>query len=333
MMIGMMVSGLFFLLVVLIAFGLAGNAMWRALVPPQGLPRSAGCGSCGYELTTLANGRCSECGADLIMAGVTTRRNAVRTAGSLPAALMGWTLIVTTLVVIAMYTVSILTLTRTNFAAGMPYNSNFSFRPDYIPPGNDATPVDFLLSVDVDVGGNFGRASPVEIAMELSSQGNAVKILFPDATTDAWMITRPDGSEIAAGTDLRDSDILVAFRAIGIDPDANPLVAAYAACIEDLSVAALSDPFNFYPSMNNFKPSQVFEMGGVTAGTVPVQLVLYSSGTGIKGGAFSPFGTGSAADYLVPLGIFGGGLAVWIVGTVFIVRRRGRLIEGPRPTV
>lgn len=326
MMIGMMVSGLFFLLVVLIAFGLAGNAMWRALVPPQGLPRSAGCGSCGYELTTLANGRCSECGADLIMAGVTTRRNAVRTAGSLPAALMGWTLIVTTLVVIAMYTVSILTLTRTNFAAGMPYTSNFTFRPARIPSGTDATAVDFRLRVDVDVVGNFGgRASSGEIAMDLSSQGNAVKILFPDATTDAWMITRPDGSEIAAGTDLRDSDILLAFRAIGIDSDANPLVADYAARIEDLSVAALSDPFNYESSLFSV-------MGGVTIGTVPVQLEQSGGTSNFGGGALSPFGTGSAADYLVPLGIFGGGLAVWIVGTVFIVRRRGRLIEGPRPT-
>lgn len=326
MMIGMMVSGLFFLLVVLIAFGLAGNAMWRALVPPQGLPRSAGCGSCGYELTTLANGRCSECGADLIMAGVTTRRNAVRTAGSLPAALMGWTLIVTTLVVIAMYTVSILTLTRTNFAAGMPYTSNFTFRPARIPSGTDATAVDFRLRVDVDVVGNLGgRASSGEIAMDLSSQGNAVKILFPDATTDAWMITRPDGSEIAAGTDLRDRDILVAFRAIGIDPDANPLVADYAARIEDLSLAALSDPFNYESSLFSV-------MGGVTTGTVPVHLEQSGGTSNFGGGALSPFGTGSAADYLVPLGIFGGGLAVWIVGTVFIVRRRGRLIEGPRPT-
>lgn len=327
MMIGMMVSGIFFLLVVLIAFGLAGNAMWRALVPPQGLPRSAGCGSCGYELTTLANGRCSECGADLIMAGVTTRRNAVRTAGSLPAALMGWTLIVTTLVVIAMYTVSMVTLTPSNFAAGMPYTSNFTFRPARIPSGTDATPVDFRLRVDVDVVGNFGgRASSGEIAMDLSSQGNAVKILFPDATTDAWMITRPDGSEIAAGTDLRDSDILVAFRAIGIDPDANPLVADYAARIEDLSLAALSDPFNY--------ESNLFSVvGGVTIGTVPVHLEQSGGTSNFGGGAFSPFGTGSAADYLVPLGIFGGGLALWIVGTVFIVRRRGRLIEGPRPTV
>jgi hypothetical protein len=327
MMIGMMVSGVFFLLVVLIAFGLAGNAMWRALVPPQGLPRSAGCGSCGYELTTLANGRCSECGADLIMAGVTTRRNAVRTAGSLPAALMGWTLIVTTLVVIAMYTVSVVTLTRTNFAAGMSYTSNYTYRPARIPPGTDATPIDFRLRVDVDVVGNFGgRASSGEIAMELSAQGSAVNILFTDATGDGWMMTRADGTEIASGTDLRDDDILLAFRAIGIDPDANPLVADYAARIEDLALAALANPFNYESSL-------ITGMAGITVGTVPVRLEQSAGTSNYGGGAFSPFGTGSAADYLVPLGIFGGGLAVWIVGTVFIVRRRGRLIEGPRPTV
>jgi len=325
MWIGMMFSGVFFLLVVLIAFGLAGNAMWRALVPPQGLPRSAGCGSCGYELTTLANGRCSECGADLIMAGVTTRRNAVRTAGSLPAALMGWTLIVTTLVVIAMYTVSVVTLTRTNFAAGMPYTSNYTYRPARIAPGTDATPVDFRLRVDVDVVGNFGaRASSGEIAMELSAQGNTVNILFTDATGDAWMMTRADGTEITSGTDLRDDDILLAFREIGIDPDANPLVADYAARIEDLALAALADPFNYESSL-------ITGMAGVTVGTVPVRLEQSAGTSNFGGGGFNLFGTGSAADYLVPLGIFGGGMAIWIAGTVFIVRRRGRLIAGPRP--
>jgi hypothetical protein len=41
-------------------------------------------------------------------------------------------------------------------------------------------------------------------------------------------------------------------------------------------------------------------------------------------------GTGTISDYLLPLGVLGVTGLIWVTGMYFIVRRRARLIEGPR---
>lgn len=323
MMIGMMVSGFLFLFVVMIAIGLAGHAIWRAIMPPPGLPRNAGCGSCGYELATLTHGRCSECGADLLKAGVTTRRNAVRTAGSLPAALLGWTAIVLTVGTILMYAVSIVSLTRTGVMSGnMNYTSNYTFRP--IAPAGQTAP-DFRLRVDIDVFGSYGMAANSgQISMELAGPVTKPVILFPDATTDEWIITHEDGTEIARGRGIRASDLLPAFAAAGLDPAQHPLVADFADRIEDLAVSALANPFTYETSISIHFTNQ-------PPGTP--HLLQSGGGSNFGGSAINPFGTTSALDYIVPLGILGVGLVVWAVGMFFIIRRRARLIEGPRDLV
>ena len=322
MMIGMMASGFLFLFVIVIAVALAGHAVWRAIMPPPGLPRNAGCGSCGYELATLAHGRCSECGADLLKAGVTTRRNAVRTAGSLPAALLGWTAIVLTVGTVVMYAISIASIARTTMAQGTNYTSNFTFRPT---PQAGVTTPDFRLRVDVDVIGMFGAApTSGQITMELAGPAQSVDIVFPDVTTDAWIITAADATQIAAGNDLRSGDILQAFTAIGLPPEQHPVVSEYADRIEDLSVTARQDPFNYESSII------------MSAGSLPPNAaqLMQSGGTSNFGaGAFNPFGTGSAMDYIVPLAVLGLSFVVWAGGMFFIIRRRARLIEGPRDLV
>ncbi len=323
MMIGMMLSGFLFLFVVLIAIGLAAHAVWRAVMPPPGLPRAAGCGSCGYELATLTHGRCSECGADLLKAGVTTRRNAVRTAGSLPAALLGWTAIVLTGGTVLMYAVSIVALTRTGMmGGGLNYTSNYTFRP--VAPASQTAP-DFRLRVDVDVVGNFGMgANSGQISMEIAGPAAKPVILFPDATTDEWIITREDGTELARGRTIRSGDILAAFTAAGLDPAQHPMVSDLADRVEDLAVSALADPFTY-------ETSAALHPMNPTSGAAYLQ--QSGGGSNFGGGAFSPFGPASTLDYIVPLGILGVGLVVWGAGAFFIVRRRARLIEGPRDLV
>ena len=302
--------------------GLAGHAVWRAVMPPPGLPRNAGCGSCGYELATLAHGRCSECGADLLKAGVTTRRNAVRTAGSLPAALLGWTAIVLTAGTVVMYAISIVTLTRTTMANGTNYTSNYTFRPQ---PRPGLTAPDFRLRVDVDVVGNFGApATSGQITMELAGPDQTVSILFPDVTTDAWIITAEDASEIASGNDLRSGDILAAFTAAGLPPEQHPVVSEYADRIEDLGVAALNDPFSFETSVM---------MSATNLPPNAAQLVQSGGTSNFGPGAFNPFGVSSPMDYIVPLAILGLSFLIWAGGMFFIIRRRARLIEGPRDVV
>lgn len=327
MFIGMMLSGFLFLAVVLIALALAANAVWRAVMPPAGLPRRAGCGSCGYELSTLTAGRCSECGADLLKSGVVTRHNVVRTAGSLPAALLGWTLIAMSLGVIVLYTVSIVFITSNSGSGTIPYTSNYTFRPartSSTPSQAPPTPPDFRLNVNVDVTGNFGSsASSGTISLELSLNNNAAVFTFPDARRDAWTLTAPDGSQLAAAEGLRADDVLAAFAALGLLPADHPDLPEYAERIAELGEQAYRDPFNYEAT--------------VGSAASPSTVRIYQAGGSSNYGGTNPFtGAGTPADYLLPLAVLGVTGLIWAGGMFFIIRRRARLIEGPRddaPTV
>lgn len=333
MFVGMMFSGILFLFIVVVAIGLAANAVWRAVVPPAGLPRGAGCGSCGYELATLEGGRCSECGADLIKAGIATRRNVIRTAGSLPAALLGWTLLVSTLGVVVMYTVSMLSLTQSamatgaGVAGGMGYTSNYTFRPARLGRNADGTiqtPPDFQVAVDLDVTGAWGSAANSgTLDLLLTSQAQEVKIAFADVTSNAWIMTASDGTQLSTGTGLNADNVLEAFATLGLQADEQPLLTEYADRVIELFDAAQMDPMTYESTYTTGMPrtnqsaAQLDQMGGTQ-----------------NFGGMNPFmGTGSIKDYIVPLATLGVSVLVWIGGMIFIIRRRARLIEGPRAAV
>ncbi len=329
MFIGMMASGVLFLAAILIAVGLAANAVWRAIAAPAGLPRSAGCGSCGYELTTLQAGRCSECGADLLKAGVNTRRNVIRTAGSVPAAMLGWSLIVISAGTIVIYMVSMVAMTQSvamgaaGGAGGMAYTSNFTFRPSRLPPAADGTrqsPPSFTLAVDVDVDGNWGMpANSGTILFTISADEQEAVIAFNDASTDAWVLTGPDGVEIARGEYLAPEDVSAAFSAIGLEEAEHATLPDFAAEITNVADLALQDPLSYETNM--------MASAGVNANNSGAQL-QQSGGTSNWGGMGAMMG--SPSDYIIPIVTLGVCVLVWIGGIVFILRRRAKLLSEPR---
>ena len=325
MFIGFMISGVMVMVAGLFAIGLACNAVWRAVMPPPGLPRHAGCGSCGYELATLDSGRCSECGADLIKAGITTRRNAVRMAGSLPAALIGWTLIVVGVVVVLLYAVSIFAMTNSAMSMANNYTGSYTYRPARLAPsaGGLGTASDFRVQVDLDVDANWGsRANSGEITVELSVGPDRAIFTFADASTDDWELTDGAGAVLGSGTGLRPGDALAAFRAVGLDPDTETVLHDYADRIEELAGDALADPRGF---------STNFSMNSTNLPPGSARLTQISGSSGFSANS-NPFGSVGVADVVLPAVILGVAGGVWIAGTVFIVRRRARLIEGPRAT-
>lgn len=294
-------------------------------MPPPGLPRHAGCGSCGYELTELAAGRCSECGADLLKAGVTTRRNAVRLAGSLPAALTGWTLLVMGAAVILIYVVSMAMLTNSTRSQMNNYTASYTYRPALSgPPAAGSAPTPNLrVRLDLDVE-NAWRTRPSSgvVTMELSASSSIATFTFPDASRDDWELTDGTGTTLASGSALRPDDVLVGFRAVGLDPDADPVLRDYADRVEELAAGALGDPMGFDSAI-------AMRVAQLPTGTPRFHQI---SGTSGFGAGASPFGSMSLADAIVPAVTLGVACGVWLAGAVFIVRRRARLIEGPRPT-
>ena len=319
---GFMLLGFLWLGLILVVFGLSCNAVWRAVMAPPGTPRDAGCGSCGYELATLDGGRCSECGADLLKAGIVTRRNIVRTAGSLPAALMGWTIIVATIASIILYIISMVTM-MSGLGGNMNstrYDSNFTFAParTYDPDlGEYVSEADFELLVDLDVAGQWGGAPDSGTIDFVFSRGNEeVTIAFADASLNEWTMTDADGTELRSGASIAANDALAALRGVGVSPQEEDSLPAFAAELEVLMDTALANPFDYeYMYQDNLPGEALLEQTG---------------GGSMNNIAPAMFMATSPVDYIAPLTTFGVGFVLWLAGILFIIRRRSRLIAGPR---
>lgn len=322
MMIGMMLAGLVSIALGLLTIGLSANAVWRAVMAPPGTPRRAGCGACGYELTTLEGGRCSECGADLLKAGVPTRRNIIRVGGSLPAALMGWTILASTVALVAFYTVFSFGVARTA-AMGMDgYTASFSFGPEqtFDPErGVFTSKADFAISVAVDVVGDWnGPADSGTIVADLTGADRAVKITWADASDPAWVMTDASGAEIGSGPGFTLNNAIEAFDAVGIDSASDPANLVYVTHFQSLLNAAYQDPFNFEYELDQYEDDETRIQrtgGGMTTAMNPMGPML-----------FGDRNTNIAAGVILGLGV-----VVWAVGCVLIVVRRSRLIASTRP--
>ncbi|MEM0982910.1 MAG: hypothetical protein AAGI17_03065 [Planctomycetota bacterium] len=107
--------------VCLLVVTLAANAVWRAIFSLRRLPRTAGCGACGYEIESLTDGRCPECGAELARVGVPTRGSLVRVQGGVLSALSGWALLLVLAAVLLAWLVEVAAMVpRANWWARRP---------------------------------------------------------------------------------------------------------------------------------------------------------------------------------------------------------------------
>lgn len=327
---GFALIGFAWIAVFFLTIGLACNAVWRAVMPPPGTPRHAGCGSCGYELTTLDHGRCSECGADLLKAGVATRRNIVRTAGSLPAGIMGWTILSAVTGSIILYAFAIISMLSgagglmAAAGGGTGYDSNYSFgSPETYDTdsGEFARDFDFDMTVDIDVIGDWsGPATSGTIAATLESGDQTVEIRFDDASTADWVMVGPAGETIGTGTRFTSTNAKVALDALGLTDDAEPRAPDIASEVETIIDSALNNPFNYEVDLYSINPNNtrlLIETGGSS----------YNNVGGMRG---NPFASNSPADWIVPIVVTGLTLAVWLGGLLWMIRRRSRLIQGPR---
>ncbi|MFK7885005.1 MAG: hypothetical protein AB8F26_12585 [Phycisphaerales bacterium] len=321
---GFMIAGIAWIVLLLLTIGLAANAVWRAVMPPPGTPREAGCGSCGYELTTLEHGRCSECGADLLKAGVSTRRNTVRIAGSLPAGIMGWTVLSVTLSSVVLYAISIVSMMANVggiAGGGVAFDSNFSFGTEETydnETGAFVRDIDFGITIEVDVIGNWGSppTSGTIIAI-LEHNDQRTEIQFNDASVADWQMVDATGEVIGSGTSFASSDAKAALDAIGLTDDSSADAPAIAQEVEALIDGALNDPFSY-------------ETNVLMMNTTAQRLVTQNGGTSFSN-VGNPFASQSAADWIIPLVLVGVTFIVWLVGLIWMVRRRARLIAGPRP--
>ncbi|GJM17959.1 MAG: hypothetical protein DHS20C14_01720 [Phycisphaeraceae bacterium] len=320
---GMGLTWLLSLGAVLLTLGLAANAVWRAVMAPPGLPRGASCGSCGYEMTTLAQGRCSECGADLLLAGVMTRRTAIRLAGSLPAALIGWTIICVAIASIAMGVASYISMMATFGGAGAssPYTSTYTFVPDQSydeDTGEFAPSANYRLSIASDVVVSPGMSAESGEIVATLTYGDAEVVVTLDALMGDWVMADDEGTEIASGADFSETDARLAFATVGLDAGASEALATEAGHLDQLLSGAMTDPWNYEYSSIGFNTTGN-AVGGLT----------YTGGTSNMGMG-AGFGA-SPYEIIVVLSVLGVGVLIWVMGMLLIVRRRSRVIREARP--
>ncbi|MFT5422915.1 MAG: hypothetical protein ACI89L_000684 [Phycisphaerales bacterium] len=322
----MMLSWLLMIGAALMTLGLSVNAIWRAVMPPSGLPRGAGCGSCGYELTTLTAGRCSECGADLIKSGVTTRRNAVRAAGSLPAALMGWTVImVMAWGIVFAIGASVVAMNTMNTGGGVQTVTNTqSFQPvrvDRDGDGRRERSADYELTYIFDGDSNWGAggAQSGVVSIEIEGDDVTTPLIFEyDIETQGYTITGTDGTEIESGTGFTSKDAEGLLGQAGLDLT-DPGIAEETIQAGELFQGAIDNPMNF-ESTGLFNTT-------TSAGGLSSTASIMNYGGGPMG--MTGFGT-SPTEYVVFGSIIVFGVLVYGVGVVFLIRRRGKLLAPPR---
>lgn len=311
----------------LMAVGLSVNAIWRAIMPPSGLPRDgAACGSCGYELVTLSQGRCSECGADLLKSGVNTRHTMVRTAGSLPAAVMGWSIIMIMLSGIAfMIGVAVTAMNGTGMGnAPQTITTTQSFRPERFDNDGDgvrtrSADYGFTIVFDGEYDWSLGNSvvsGTVSIEVEGDDVTTPLTLLY-DVESEDYTVTASDGTLLDSGTGYSEQDAATLLATAGLDT-ADAGLAVEAEQVGELFQGVLDDPQSY----------EMVVLSGVGSSVGGVSNTNGSTNYG-TGGMGNPFSS-SSTEMMVAGGILLLSLLIYAAGLVFIVRRRGRIISRPR---
>jgi len=321
---GAMLSYFLMIAAALMAIGLSINTIWRAIMAPSGLPRQgAACGSCGYELVTLAEGRCSECGADLLKSGVNTRHTMVRTAGSLAAAIMGWSIIMIVLTsivfgvglaFIAMNAGGMGTTTQT-------ITTTQSFRPDRFDADGDGSRTrsaeyEVAITFDGEYDWNIG-AQTGTVTIEVSGDDVTTPLTLGfDVETEDFTVTADDGTLLDSGIGYTGDDAETLLAAAGLDTTGAGL-AFETQQLGDLFEGVLDDPMNFETNvLMNSTPT----VGGLSNS---------GSSANYGGNSMNPF-TSSSTEMFVAGGVLLFCGLVYLGGLIFIVRRRSKMIARPR---
>ena len=283
----------------------------RALVAPPGMDKMASCGACGHNLHSVEPGRCPECGADLTKSGVATPAMLVRLRGSTFEAIIAWTILIAGLgsvvggVILSMMAMG----SAFGGAAGNgPVNITMTLspQPNFSAGGNSAAnyTIDMVIDVDVD---SKGAANSGTIEAVLWHAGDE-HILKLDAKDDSWALLDISGDEVQASQTFDDTSIVALYAAAGLD-------------ITDADIQTQMDDLGATFGRARRRPNLVgstFSTGSPTGGGLSQSGMSYNS-FGMSPG-FGGYEVGAAIIALVTF-------AIYVVGIVLIVIRRGRLMR------
>lgn len=288
-------------------------AIWRTITVPPELSRATSCGGCGHEISTLGAGRCPECGGDLLRVGLATRRMAITLRGSLPMALLGWTVLVGLGTAIIGYVVAMAVMMSSFSAGGGGFSTTMSGRisPGLASAAPRAAP-NYTIGYTLDSSmGGVGITGTLEL--DLVGPGSQQSIATIDLSNESYSIVDSTGVQIDSGPRFNAAAAQKLYQSAGLTPTGDAELTAetdeLALWVRDAS----RQPFAF---------GQNFSMGGrAAASPLTATQTSVTSNAGTFAGGSSSGMTALAVGVAVVL-------AVYIIGLVLIVRRRGKLLRG-----
>jgi len=297
----------------LLVLALCVQTIWRACVRPPGAGKAASCGSCGYEINSLREGRCPECGADLLKSGVITGRMALAMSGSLSAAVIAWTIVmigVTSIAVGVAFAVN--AASRFGPGAQQSYQASISFAPvqafnnqsqAWQRTGNHRVQFDLDVQHDWVSGVQSGT-----VTISVADQGPA-SIAEIDGATREVVVRDPSGAEVLRESGFSRAAAEKLYEPLGLNA-ADPAVDEELNHLVQLAGQALNQP-------------QGFQYGTPSSGSGGLDV----SHSNINYGTMGMLGPGTTADWAIPAGVYGVGAIVYVAGIVWLVRRRARILR------
>jgi len=311
-------------LVALMALGIV--LIRRSVSAPEWMRRGAGCGGCGYELTSLGEGRCPECGAALVKVGVSTPRMALRLRGSVFLLVMGWTMAagVGTTPVLGVVGWMASTAQMNQWAgAGMGGSTSGTVKVS-LQPGSGRqwpstvvrSPEDYSIQFVADVVTDM-YASTTEGTVVINFNDSPQSVtLEVDLVDFDWTLTDAQGNTTSQGEYFDEQASLEVFEAAGLDVEKETTAE---------EAAYLSSALQEFVTMPQWYETAVF------TSTNPLQSTSASSGwspiVGVGGGAQTTSWLSSWEIAFIGTIIVGG--VVYIVGLVFFIRKRTKLLRQP----
>ncbi len=291
----------------------------RSVSAPGWMRRGAACGGCGYELTSVSEARCPECGAGLLKVGVTTPRMALRLRGNMFLLVAGWTLVVVMGVLPVLGVIgSMATMAQMSrmTAGGGRAGASFSMSDTWSPQsfeydsGRQRDVARYHIMVGAD--GTTGAIGQAESGvLTLTFAGGAEHVMVEIQLADqSWVMLDADGEKIGEGDSFDNAASLAAYAASGLDIE-------HESTVEEMTYLPLA--------VAEFAADPQMSTSGMSYGQ-PLQASGGSSNWSYGPG---PLGGGGISVWEISLiGVVGGGVLIYVVGLVLLVRKRGRMLRG-----
>lgn len=281
---------------------LAVRTIWVSLTVPRRVTAPS-CERCRYPVAGLSSFECPECGTDLRRTGIVTRPMEMRRRGGMFVAILSWTYLVgaSTLMIEGLIATSMAWSAASGAVAAA------SVQTSVMTPNSGA-----YATVTLEQTSSWNGATPTsQIDMTLEASDGAQHTLRVDSVGNLWEVADEAGAVVASGQDFGDEAIAALYESAGLDASEEQVAAEARELVRVVDIAFVASWTT--PLQMNLKE---FTVGQPTWSTPAASAV--------------PTVSSALETEVLMLGVAGAAGIIYIVGLVWGVLRRGKLMTPPR---